>query len=187
MKKPPTATLLVIAIAVASLVGALYPRPPAPGESLRDCESNADSLVTETQVLRIFAKGQIAREVQEGRPLLEGAALFGALNRLLPEQPAPPASHFDNPHRGIPAHTAEDRLCRQVVAWVDRQMGPDGRDGTITRLAAEYRCELRTQGVIRLPDLTTLEPIQELLARARIGRADVQRKSLVGNRREGGS
>lgn len=188
MTKPPTATLLLLALTAGALVVALYPRPPLPAEPLWPGVSEGDRRLSETRMLRHFAKALIADEVIGGRrPLLEAAALFGALNRLPPEPLPLSVADVDPSLWRIPARTDEERLCRQVVAWVSHRTPRDQADAAVARLAAEYRWEVHAQGAIRLPDLASLEWPHELLARVRKSLSETERKCLFDNPRRSGS
>jgi hypothetical protein len=188
MIKPQTVALLVLGLAAGTLVTALYPHPPQLAEPLWPGVSGGDRRLSETRMLRCFAKALIADEVIGGRqPLLEAAALFGALNRLPPEPLPLSVADVEKSVWGIPSRTDEERLCRQVVAWVSHRMPRDQADAAVARLAAEYRWELHAQGAIRLPDPASLESPQELLARVRKGLREKERQNLFGNPRQGAS
>jgi hypothetical protein len=161
------------------------PHVPEPAESIPTTETEASvAVVPKTAFLRFIAKKLIAREVAEGqRSLLEAAALFGALNRLPPETPE--LSPQDNSTYGWvlndPVRTEDERLCRQVVQWVDAfrlSDPPEYAAAAVARLLAEYR-ELHQHGAVRLPDPPTLPSAQELLERARKAMTEAERKAIV--------
>jgi len=188
MKKPRTATLLVFALAGGALVSALCPRSTYPADSLEFGVSDVERRLAETRMILQCAKGLITQEVIQGRqPLLDAAALFGALNRLSPDPRGLWVSDVDNSQWRFPAGTDEEKLCRQVVAWVSHRTLPDQADAVVARLAAEYRWELHTRGAIGLPDPAGLEPVQELLARVRKGLTESELQCLFGNPRQRGS
>jgi hypothetical protein len=121
--------------------------------------------------VRLRAKRAIALDVAAGRRrLVEAAALFGALNRQPPALTEPPVEVYRNKFVPIPARTAEERLCWQVACWVHNEHYRSRRmtrvSAVLRRLAAEFEEELRTRGQIRLPELSTLEPVEEVLRRA---------------------
>src|SRR5262249_815652 len=70
--------------------------------------------------MRLAAKQWLARAVADGRlSLLDAAALFGELNRFAP---AAPDLAIEDRHACAlrpPARTDAERLCRQVVQWVE--------------------------------------------------------------------
>jgi hypothetical protein len=100
---------------------------------------------------------------------VEAAALFGALNRLSPAVAEIPEAACRNAFIPIPARTAEERLCWQVACWVFAEQTRVWRGrvpAAVARLAAEFHQELRAHGQIRLPDPSTLEPVEAILGRA---------------------
>jgi hypothetical protein len=118
--------------------------------------------------LRALAMSRITREVADGRrTLLEAAALFRELKGLLPELPEP---HWDDTPMAIPTDTAEGRLCRQVALHVSAALRaePGRAAAAVARLEADFFAELRAQGAVRLPDPSSLESVEGLLAEARI-------------------
>ena len=176
----PLALTLVGAVAVVCC-----PRTPDPAEVTPPAETEALAEgVPEAAVLRVNAKKLIAREVAAGRrSLVEAAALFGALNRLPPRSTdlARQDLHHDWALR-VPARTEEERLCRQVVEWVDglrRSESPESVAATVARLTAEFREELRRHGAIRLPDPSSLPSAKELLDQARKAMTEVERKAIL--------
>jgi hypothetical protein len=117
--------------------------------------------------LRILSKEQIAWEVAAGRrSLVEAAALFGALNRVVPA--APGLVTHDNYYSDlqVPVRTDEERLCQQVVDWVAgilQRERPGQTQGVVARLTAEFHWERRRHGAIRLPDPATVPGAAEIL------------------------
>jgi hypothetical protein len=130
---------------------------------------------------------QLAREVAAGqRSLVEAAALFRELNRLSPDVSALTTPDFDPSPLSDPVHTKEERLCRQVVQWVDTLRlvaSPEYADAAVARLNAEYR-ELRKHGEIRLPDSSSLPSNQTLLEFARKAMPEVERRALLKSRKD---
>jgi hypothetical protein len=119
--------------------------------------------------LRSIAKKRIADDVAAGRrTLVEAAALFGALNRLPPTALDPSIGDAQYSQMPAPARTDEERLCRQVITWVENILlreAPDRAEPVVTRLREEYAAAL-CGGPIRLPAPATLEAVGDLLARA---------------------
>ena len=172
------AVLIAVALPVAFCRRAPGPdAPPGPAriEVLEEGQP-------ETAALRVIAKEQIARAAAAGRrSLVESAALFGALNRLPPAVAEPPPGWYDS-SLPIPADTEADRLCRQVVAWVRVALHdePDRAAAAVARLEAEYFEELCERGAVRLPDPSSLTPVQELLEQARTGTTEPPRRAVPG-------
>jgi hypothetical protein len=178
--------------------------PAEPDETASAVESElgpAGERLPEMMFVRIWAKNLVAREVIEGRrSLVEAASLFGALNRLPPESPplalldangpvwhsrvrTEDERHVDPPAWPFPLGTDEDRLCRQVVVWVDRLLIDEAReraDAAVARLVTEYGEELHRHGAIRLPDPASVESVEALLRRSREGWASQQRPVVPG-------
>jgi hypothetical protein len=135
--------------------------------------------VPETVALRGWAKDQIAREVAAGRRgLLDAAALYGELNQL-----PPVVNHskedVDNWPWRDPVRTDEERLCRQVMTWVQQLLSRESPDrvGQVSdRLEAEFRAGLREQGEIRLPG-PSLPALRDVLVQARAGMMEARRPS----------
>jgi hypothetical protein len=177
LSRSTTAIALAVVAALAlALWSAHSGRPrtrPAPGESTEKlCERVA---------CRVFAKELLTREVIAGRrSLFEAAALFGALNQLPPlawASPGPAAGPTD-----------EERLCRQVIARVAGALfeRPAEAKAVTERLEAELSEELRKRGVIRLPCASSVGPVEELMARARVA-YEAQRGTCALGPPEGGS
>jgi hypothetical protein len=79
--------------------------------------------------------------------LIEAAAVFRDLNEL---PGAPATTHLDL----FPGGTEEERLCRQVISWVesDPQNGPTDRARALARkLEEELEARLRGPGFVGLP------------------------------------
>src|SRR5262245_38573901 len=139
MKRLPAKLVILPFAGLAAL--ALVCRSPEPD---RNPSPNAELMaegVPETVLLRLVARGQVARDVIAGRrTLLEAAALFGELNRLPPElgQPPPIASPVN-----IPADTEAGWLCRQVVEHVCTELleEPERAAAAMARLEADFREE----------------------------------------------
>jgi uncharacterized NAD(P)/FAD-binding protein YdhS len=175
---------LAVVIAVA-LSAVFCHRAPSPDESIEPFSPELSAPAPDGVGLRSEAKRIIACEVASGQwSLVETAALFGALNRLSPM--APELSLQDNPPfswvLSDPVHTEEERLCRQVVQWVDvlrRTESPEYVDAAVARLTAQFRQELQTRGAIRLPDPSSLESFENLLNRARASLSQSQRRAAV--------
>jgi hypothetical protein len=180
----PLALTLTVAVAVVCC-----PRVPEPAEP--DTFPQAEvfgALVPETMALRIHVKHQIAREVAAGRrPLVEAAALFGALNRLPPESIELSRLGRIDASLRLPKNTAEERLCWLVIAQVKAVLSdepPDRVEVVVARLEAEFWEELRQHGVLRLPDPSTLPSAQELLERARKAMIETERKAPLSLRQD---
>src|SRR5262245_2036868 len=123
MRRPPL-KVLVLALAVALLASAFSLRPlrrePLPPPE--DLEEEAQTDVIRTAVLRWTAKRQVAREVIAGRLSLgQGAALFGALNRLPPEAGLPLIDPHTL-HRRVPPRSDAERLCWLVIWYVEAEL-----------------------------------------------------------------
>src|SRR5262245_11780999 len=131
---------------------------------------------------RPMAKRLVALDVAAGRcSLLQAAAQFAALNRLPPEQVTP--TDFV-PLLPIPVRTAAERLCGEVLFYVRLALihDPEALAAAERELEAEFQEQLRTRGVIRLPDPSSLEPVENLLARARQRLAAVRRSWQAADR-----
>jgi hypothetical protein len=121
---------------------------------------------------RLRAKDRIAQEVIGGRrTLLEAAALFGVLNGAPPRLTNLSCLEAVAVCRPIPGRTADEQLCRQVVAWTDAcaargPLGQPGASAVVARLYGEFWAALRSGGEIRLPDPAGLPSAPELLALA---------------------
>jgi hypothetical protein len=169
-----------LALAVAVTVAAVFaPHSPEPEQSDTACAvESVTAPVPETIALRGWAKDQIAREVAAGRRrLLDAAALYGELNRL------PPVADFslqdvDNSPKSDPVGADAERLCRQVMTWVEQRVireAPDQASPVMDRLEAELRAALQEQGGIRLPGRSSLPPMREVLEQARSRMTAAQR------------
>ena len=181
MKRLP---YFVLTLGLAAAVAAVFaPCGSGPGESCTE-----PTIVTvvqpppESAVLRTLARRRIARDAAAGRrSLVEAAALFHVLN-LSGDVPA----RFPDDHPWALAsscHTDEERLCRQVVQWVDTLQRLEPRDSdaaAVARLNAEFQEELRRHGAIRLPDLTGSPTAGELLETFRATMTDTERRTLYG-------
>jgi hypothetical protein len=171
---PQTVKLLILAVltlGVGFLTVHLGPCPPEPDGPLQPLSSEAErQVLPEILVLRLAAKGQIARDVIAGRlPLVQSAALFGALNRLPPESAKPSLLSLRPSPVRFPAHTDEEWLCLQVVECVGCELAEelDRREAVVARLETEFKEHIRKAGVIQLPNPLTLVPVEKLLERAR--------------------
>ena len=165
--KPRVANFVVLAVlsfvASVSIILEQSPsesgqRPPLPSPA----EQERGALV-ETVLLRTTVKVRITRDVIAGRlSLAQAAALVGELNRI-PPQAATLRFRF-------PAYTDEELLCQQVIEYVRCELdgaSPDHREAALARLEGDFK-ELPKDGVIRLPNLLTLVPIEKLLEQARL-------------------
>jgi hypothetical protein len=137
--------------------------------------------------LRMLAKDLVAREVLASRlALVEGAALFGELERLPPELGDPPRLDGRNDAVRIPGRTREERLCQHVIAHAVaalRLEPPDRAAAAAERLTEEFFAELPERGAIRLPDPAALEPVKLLLERAWAELPPERREAFLGRRR----
>jgi hypothetical protein len=166
------AVALVIALPVA-----FCRRTPGPDGPPEPPSPELAAPAPETVPLRLVVKGQLAREVADGRrSLVEAAALFRALNRRPPARGQPPEIVT---HVHIPMDTEAGWLCRQVAEHVGVALHeePERAAAAVARLEAEFVAELRAHGAIRLPDPATLEPVEELLAQARAWVAAQERRA----------
>jgi hypothetical protein len=166
------ATAKLVVLAVLLVAGSLtmlfseapseMDEPPLPVFSGLNREPITDALS-----LRIVAKFRIARNVIAGRfSLLQGAALFGALNRV-PAQSAK-LSVFDPQVSRIRPHTDQERLCRQVVDYVASELAedPDRQETVVAHLEAVFMDELERHGTIQLPDPSCSVSVERLLEEA---------------------
>jgi hypothetical protein len=103
----------------------------------------------------IEARGQVAREVIAGRlTLLEAAARFQAISLSRP-------SHLPVSHAAYSGDSDEERLCRQVIAYVDFELqGRPDRSAVVAKLNSELRELLATFGTIILPRFPVQEPVR---------------------------
>jgi hypothetical protein len=131
---------------------------------------------------RVHAKELVVGELLAGkRTLFEAAALFGALNQLVPPLQDRPESAEA---RGAGGPTVEERLCRQVIVWVAGALSerPAEAKAVTERLEAELSEELRERGAIRLPSASSVGPVEELMARGRRPRPAREREALQPSR-----
>jgi len=175
----------ILAFAAVSLVaGAMIVMlgqwPSGPAEPAGSVKYQPDAQpIPGVVALRIAAKYGVARDVIAGKlSLLQGAALFGALNQVPPL--APTLSSVGVPERslGVPARTEEEQLCSQVINYVGLQLAeePERAKAALARLKADFKEKLRTEGSIRLPDASSLVSVQELL---QLARADLTAKGVI--------
>ena len=135
-----------------------------PQEPVALAVESIDDESPEGRILGMMAKSEVASDVAAGRrSLAEAAALFGEVGRL--ELSATDLARV-SPYDSLPTH--EERLCRQVIAWVDYQMFRAGLQPAevVARLEAELRL-LKERGPIRLPATATRVQIEDLLQHAR--------------------
>ena len=127
--------------------------------------------VASVVALRIAAKYRVARDVIAGRfSLLEGAALFGALNEVSPRAPELSLFRVHDSVRDVPGRTEEERLCRQVITYAGWELlaEPERANAVVGRLKADFNAKLCQGGAIQLPDSSSLPTVQELLEDARV-------------------
>jgi hypothetical protein len=167
-----------LAVAIAVALPVVYCRHPAGPDGPPEPPSpELAAPAPETVPLRLVVKGQLAREVADGRRTLwVAAALFRELNKLPPE-PAQP-TRID-PFLSIPADTEAGWLCREVAEHVRVALHqePERAAAAVARLEAEFFAERRAHGAIRLPDPASLEPVEALLAQARAWVAAQERRA----------
>ena len=179
--------VLVLALAAGSLPVALYRPPPAgdtppPPATIELVMEGAPA----NQAQRLIAKEQVARDVVAGRlSLLQAAALFRELNKLIP-RPAKPT--VVDTSIDIPADTDEAWLCRQVVYHVRVALTTDPlrARAAVSRLEADFAAELRQCGAIRLPDASALPPVRQLLGQGRDLRTAARTPAAADSRGTGG-
>ena len=99
---------------------------------------------------RIAAKAQvIGRLVARELDLFEAASHFRALNHEPPE-----FRQFE--YRRLPGSTDEEKLCRQVILWVETHVGehlpPREAARRVAELKATLASRLREGGAIVLPE-----------------------------------
>ena len=162
---------IFLAIALVGSLAVVYgSRPPEP-ERLTAPPRPGAVREPPPVALRILAKQSIVRAVIDGRlSLLEAAALWGEVNRLLPGGPGLAfQDEHHNPSRP-PLRTDEERLCRRVIDWIETGPyagSPSRAAEIVARLNAEFREWLR-RGTNRLPDPSGLTPTAtELVEQAR--------------------
>jgi hypothetical protein len=144
-----------------------------------------DGPVPESMTLRIVSKQHIARDVVASRmSLIEAAALFRVLNEPVDlDALGREGAQFWALRE--PAHTEDERICRQVVQWVsalDLTESPDRVATAVARLTAEYRKEVRRHGQVCLPDRAGRPTIEELLDQARATMTESERNMFFGER-----
>jgi hypothetical protein len=85
----------------------------------------------------------VIRNLLDGRTtLLQTASAFRSINEQSPV-PRPPMMEF-------PGATPEERVCREVIRWVETNL--DGRDpDLVKRLEEELECRLSEPGGLQLP------------------------------------
>jgi hypothetical protein len=153
---PRRLEFLVLLGALFSIAIAYLPHCPPAEPPIGPPESD----VSEWALLRAEVKKRLAADVAAGqRTMLESAALYDALDRL-PAAPLPLTSK----EADLPA---PDRAYGQVIQWVEAHF--DGSDGwaTVARLQSELCQAFEQPGGIRLPDPSSVESIEHLLADAR--------------------
>jgi hypothetical protein len=176
MKRSYLVKLVLLLAAVSVGLVVCSPRPDQPVIAL-----TYDEAPTGDRVVFLLAMVQLAWDVADNRrSLVEAAALFAELDRRRPE--APDLSRL-TPYDTLP--TREERLCRRVIAWVDATLRiaerPTESQAAVARLEQAFR-RLQEQGPIRLPDPASLEPVEELLKRARAHRAAPKAAGPAGER-----
>jgi hypothetical protein len=172
MRRPPVRILGLAAVAalLATILCRRAPGPETPPPPAADPQEAMRQPLPETALLRPVVKSRLAREVIAGRlSLRQAAAHFAALNRLPPQ--AADSSNIDpqvQPPR-LPPRTEEERLCWQVISYVDTELENEpGRAGpVVARLEGELYEELRKHGLVRLPTPPSPARLQELLDQAR--------------------
>jgi hypothetical protein len=156
----PTRHILVgLLIGLLTFIAVWRPPEQAPSAVV-----SIDDESPRLRILGMMAMSEVAGDAAAGRrSLAEAAALFGELGRL--EPPATDLARV-SPYDSLPTH--EERLCRQVIAWVDYHMFLSGLPAgvVVSRLEAELR-QLKEHGPIRLPDAATRGSIEDLLGHAR--------------------
>jgi hypothetical protein len=161
--------LAVLSLAAGSLTALLSETPSEMDEMPQPVVSDANREPT-TMALRIVAKYRVARDVIAGRfSLLEGAALFGALNQVSPRAPELSLLDVQESLLDVPGRTGEERLCRQLILYAGWELAaePDRARAVVARMKADFNQELWQEGSIRLPDSSSLVTAQELLEQAR--------------------
>jgi hypothetical protein len=169
----------ILVTALAGSLAVVYCRP-APGPVEYDPPAEPAAAAWPDRLAVYVAKDRMARDAAAGRrSLAEAAALFGALDAARGAVAAPPADLGSPPLR-IPADTEAGRLCRQVVLCADAALRFDGAgvaDEVVARLEAEYFAAVRADGVFRLPDPASLEPVEEIMRQARAWIAAQERRT----------
>ncbi len=151
-------------VAVGLLIGALSFRPEwaaALGLDVTELPRLQEQIARDTQrraeleeenqgvLRRVDEKQAVSREVLAGRlTLVEAAARFRTVNTAYPES----MSYLRNLCSG---GSDEERLCRQVIGWVEGEGSGGDRAEThrvVARLEAELQELLRSEAGIRLPE-----------------------------------
>ncbi len=178
---------------VGALTTVLWLLPDGPAEDTLPASAEwPSSGFPETVPLRVLAKQLLAREAAEGRrSLLEAAALYGALNRIPPETApvAPELQSLFAPKLSapLPGDTEEERLCQQVIAHLNAVLSDQPlseRQAAVDRLEAQFREELRRHGGIRLPDPSSLTPVEQLFEQIRKGLTPAERQAMFSARQD---
>ena len=104
---------------------------------------------TEVIVRRLAAKRDVTRQVIDGGlTLLEAAALFRQLNATPADCPCS--------HDMMPGSSDGEKLCRQVIGWVEQQMREATSASQAAALKARFEAELEElldkDGTVRLPE-----------------------------------
>lgn len=109
-----------------------------------DAMSQAHVVIRE----RVVRRRQVISDVFAGRRgLLEAAVAFRDLNEM-PGAPATPYLEL------FPGTTEDERLCRQVISWVEsdpQQGSPDRARALARQLEEELTARLQGPGGVRLP------------------------------------
>jgi hypothetical protein len=98
---------------------------------------------------RLAIKREVAQRVlAEEMTLLEAAAQFRKANQL-------PGQVADHSLAFVPGRTEEERLCRQVIAWVSSTSGQQDSDqeATVARLNSELDEHLVSNARLSLPEV----------------------------------
>jgi hypothetical protein len=160
---------LVVVPAVVLTVVLRRRIPEIPVRSPKAGESSA-APGFDVYVLRIRAKDRIVRDLALGRySLLEAAALFRELDRVPPEATYPARPH-PAPALQLVSPTEDERYCAAVITYARNALlgsEPERAQALTERLVAEFWAERCGRGEVRLPEVTTREPVRELLERAR--------------------
>jgi hypothetical protein len=150
----PSELLLVLACVLVCLAGArrLWPGSPQQAQTQPDIETqrrHASAMDRHLVVLRKrqTARGQIVRRLLAGElTLWQAAAWFDHLNKTPAEHPTVLVV--------VPGRSAEEKVCRQVLNWVQiaAQREPSREtEATLRRLSKELE-EALARGPVVLPD-----------------------------------